>query len=323
MRARVIIPVIGAMLLSGCLKDELPVPARPGGEVVTGQACLGSDYGDQLWYDIGTNSVVTSNSKMDWDLAFECGVDGWRVRLNTSRFMRALATSSTDITQPLDTTGFGTQWRVDHNTGSPDSTAIDDWRIDEPVYALELGFSEIGLPMGVRQLHVTSVDASGYTFEIAQMNGSNVQSFTIAKDPSRSYVHFKISSGQPVTIAPPKGSYDLAFTQYTFQFYEPYTAYLVTGAVNAFSGMRVTEVVNADFDAVNLSDTLAHPFSMDDDAIGYEWKEYDFDLGVYVMHPERVFIVHDAEGLFHKIHFVDFYNDQGERGCPTFEVVTL
>ena len=82
-------------------------------------------------------------------------------------------------------------------------------------------------------------------------------------------------------------------------------------------------MVNADFDAVNLSDTLAHPFSLDDDAIGYEWKEYDFDLSVYVMHPERVFIVHDAEGLFHKIHFVDFYNDQGERGCPTFEVVTL
>ncbi len=323
MKARVIIPAVGAMLFSSCLKDELPVPARPTGEVVTGQACLGSDYGDQLWYDISTNSVVSTNSKMDWDLAFECGVDGWRVRLNTSRFMRALATSSTDITQPLDTNGFGTQWRVDHNTGSPDSTAIDDWRIDEPVYALELGFSEIGLPMGVRQVRVTSVDASGYTFEIAQMNGSNVQSFTIAKDPSRSYVHFKISSGQPVTIAPPKGSYDLVFTQYTYQFYEPPTAYLVTGAVNAFSGMRVAEVVNADFDAVNLSDTLTHPFSKDDDAIGYEWKEYDFDLGVYVMHPERVFIVHDAEGSFHKIHFIDFYNDQGERGCPTFEVVTL
>jgi HmuY protein len=318
--------ICGALLflgLTGCVKDELPVPARPLGAVKEGQACIGSDYGDQVWYDLSSSSVVSTNSKMDWDLAFECGASGWQVRLNTSRFMRALPLSTTDLSQPLDTAGFGPQWRIDHNGGSVDSTALGDWRTQLPLYAIELGYSTIGLPMGVRQLRVTSVDASGYTFEVAQMNGTGVQAFSIAKDPARAYVHFRISTGQRVDIAPPRGAYDLVFTQYTYQFYEPDLAYLVTGVVNGFSGARVATLESADFAQVQLADTLLHPFSSAQDAVGYEWKVYDFDLSVYTTHPERVYIVQDGQGLFYKMHFTDFYNEQGERGCPQFEVVSF
>lgn len=311
------------LLCSGCLKEELPVPAHVQGDAVEGEACIGTDYSQQVWFDLGTNSIVSTNSKMDWDLAFECGPDGWQVRVNTSRFMRAVATAQTDITQPLDTTGFGTTWRIDHNSGSPDSTAIRDWRSDQPVYALDLGYSTTGLPIGVRQLQVLSVDAGGYSFRIASMNGSGVQTFTVAKDPLRSYVHFSIAGAQVVNIAPPKGSYDLVFTQYSYQFYEPLMAYLVTGATAGFSGIRVARLLSDDFAGVALTDTLEHPFIKDEDAVGYDWKEYDFDAGVYMVHSDRVFIIEDAQGLFHKLHFTDFYNDLGERGCPTFEVVAF
>jgi len=311
------------LLLAGCLKDELPVAARPMGTAVAGQACMGTDYGDQVWYDIGNNAIVAVNSKMDWDLAFECGAEGWHVRLNTSRFMRAVPTAQTDMAQALDTTGFAPLWRIDHNAGSADSTAIGDWRTDEPVYAIELGYNLIGLNMGVRKLRMTSVDAGGYTFELAQLNGSGAQTFSITKDPMGGYVHFNIGSGTSVPIAPPRGAYDLVFTQYTYQFYEPYTAYLVTGALGAFSGARVAPLVAADFQGVVLADTLMQPFIAADDAIGYDWKVYDFDLGIYTVDPQRVFIVQDSEGLFFKLRFTDFYNDAGDRGCPTFESVAF
>ncbi|HNA32325.1 MAG TPA: HmuY family protein [Flavobacteriales bacterium] len=323
MKARNILPLFGMVLLSSCLKEELPVPARTLGDVQVGQACVGSDYGDQVWYDLGTNSIVSVNSKMDWDLAFECGADGWQVRVNTSRSMRALEKSGTDITQPLDTNGYGPLWRIDHNCGSADSTAIRDWRTDHPVYAIDMGYSDIGLAMGVRQLRVTAVDANGYTFEVANANGTNVHTYTIAKDPQRTYVHFRISSGQVVTIAPPKGSYDLVFTQYTYQFYEPVLAYLVTGVVNGFSGSRTARIITDDFASVSLTDTLAHPFTSDEDGVGYEWKDYDFDLAVYTVFPERVYIIEDSEGQYFKLHFTDFYDENGTRGCPKFELVAL
>ena len=323
MRKQFTIGSLGLLLCSSCLKEELPVPAHVQGDALEGQACIGADYGQQVWFDLSTNSIVSTNSKMDWDLAFECGAEGWQVRVNTSRFMRAVATAQADISQPLDTAGFGTLWRIDHNGGSADSTAIRDWRTDHPVYALDLGYTTAGLPMGVRELQVLSVDANGYSFSIAQMNGSGVQTFTVPKDPMRSYVHFSIASAQVVNIAPPLGTYDLVFAQYSYQFYDPLMAYLVTGATAGFSGTRVARILSDDFTSVDLTDTLDHPFISDEDGIGYDWKEYDFDAGVYTVFPDRVFLVQDAQGLFYKLHFTDFYNDLGERGCPTFEVVAF
>lgn len=311
-----------ALLWTGCLKDEIPVPAPPPGTATQGQACIGVDYSGQVWYDISSNTVVRSNSKMDWDLAFEGGADGWHVRLNGARFMRAVEKADGDISQPVDTNGFAPLWRVDHNSGSLDSTAIRDWRDGLPVYAIDLGYNTLGLRMGVRQLRILSVDATGYTFQVAGMNGTGLQEYTVAKDPQRSWTHFRISSGQAVTISPPQGAYDLVFTQYTHQFYDPHIAYLVTGAVNGYSGCRVARVTG-DFAAVTLADTLMHPFSSAEDGVGYEWKEYDFDTDLYVLYPDRIFIVQDAEGAYHKLHFTGFYNENGERGCPKFEVQPL
>jgi hypothetical protein len=312
-----------AALLSSCLKEELPVPRTPRGNVVEAEACVGASYEDQVWFDISSNSITARNSKMDWDLAFAGDASGWVIRLNGARFMRAKATEQTDITLATDTTGFGPSWRVDHNEGSEDSLALGDWRDDDAVYVIDLGNTVFGLPMGLRKLQIVSSDVSGYAFRVAQLDGSGVQEFTVGKDPSRAYVHFNLRAGQPITIAPPDGQYDIVFTQYTYQFYDPYMAYLVTGAVSGFSGLRVAELITNDFAAVSLADTVQHPFSGKEDAVGYDWKEYSFETSSYVIYPDHVFIVQDREGYFFKLHFTDFYNDQGQRGCPQFEVVAL
>jgi hypothetical protein len=36
-----------------------------------------------------------------------------------------------------------------------------------------------------------------------------------------------------------------------------------------------------------------------------------------------VYIVQDAEGLFYKLQFIDFYSESGQVGCPSFQVVAL
>ena len=75
--------------------------------------------------------------------------------------------------------------------------------------------------------------------------------------------------------------------------------------------------------SVTLDDTLQFPFSSARDAIGYTWKYYSFDTGSYTVDPSLVYIVQDAEGYFYKLRFVDFYSEQGEVGCPRFEVQPL
>ncbi|MGB3527310.1 MAG: HmuY family protein [Flavobacteriales bacterium] len=315
--------VLLALAFSGCVKDEIPVPKQPR-YAVECVARVGPAYDQQLWFDLGSYSVVAQNSKMDWDLAFESAPDGWQVRLNYARLMRSHRAMEPDISQPSDTTGFGNTWKIDLPNGRSDSVALKDWRSELPVFILDLGYGTNGLPVGLRKLQLTGVNATSYAFSIARMDGSDVQHHTLQKDPARPYAHFSINSGSTVTIAPPLGSYDMVFTQYTEQFYapDPYLAYLVTGTVNGYSGARVTQV-NGDFTSVSLNDTIAHPFSTDEDIIGYDWKDYSFDTGTYEVYSNQVYIVQDLDGQFFKLHFVDYYDEQGLRGSPKFEVMPL
>ncbi len=325
MRNMTPLPVLGvlALLFGGCLREELPVPrpASPGGAAYTAALCVGGNYGDQVWFDLGTNTEVSRNQKTAWDLAFESAGGGWRIRLNGANFAKAKATGQFDITVPTDTTGYGPGWTIDRPSGHADSTAIGDRRTGQEVVVINLGYTIIGLPAGLRKLQVMDVDASGYTIRIARLNGSGMVEVHVPRDPERRYVHFRMSTAQVVTIAPPDGTYDLVMTQYTNQFYEPFTPYQVTGAINGFSGMRVAELRAPDLGSVSLDDTLAHPFSTREDAIGYDWKTYVGPL--YVVHVDHVFIVQTADGAFYKARFIDFYDEGGVRGCPKMEVVAF
>ena len=316
--------VIAMALLASCVKDELPVPKQPRGDALVGSATIGSDYSQQVWYDLGTNSVVSTNDKMAWDLAFNCAPTGWEVRINSSHFMRAVNTGQTDISQPTDTTGFGPRWDIDLSDGDVDSLAIGDWRTDHPILLIDMGYNVIGLPVGLRKLQVLAVSASSYQFQLANVDGSNVQAYSVQKDPTRSYVHFSITAGSAITIAPPLGTYDLVFTQFTKQFYapDPVIPYLVTGAINGFSNIRVAEVIG-DLAAITLDDTVAHPFSRAEDAIGYNWKDFSFGTSSYAIYPDHIYIIQDTDGLFFKLHFIDFYSPDGLRGTPTFELMPL
>ncbi len=59
------------------------------------------------------------------------------------------------------------------------------------------------------------------------------------------------------------------------------------------------------------------------DVIGYSWKEYNFGSSTYEVDPSKNYIIKTTEGMYYKIHFIDFYNDQGDKGTPVFETQLL
>jgi hypothetical protein len=311
------------MALGGCMKEELPVPKHPRGGAVECVARVGPNYDQQLWFDLSTYSVVAQNGKMDWDLAFESAPEGWQVRLNYSRLMRTHH-STAAWEEPTDTLGFGNTWKIDLPNGRTDSMAVGDWRDGQPIYILDMGYDAMAMPIGLRKLQILGNSPTSFEFRTARMNGSDSRTYTVVKDPARRYTHFSLTSEQVVTIGPPIGEYDMVFTQYTEQFLppDPYQAYLVTGVLGGHSGARVARL-SGNFAQVTLADTLAHPFSTDQDAIGYDWKAYSFDTGFYEVYSDQVYIVQSHSGYFYKLHFVDYYDEQGLKGSPKFEVVPL
>ncbi len=323
MRTLHVIPLIAiSAMQSSCMKEELPVPAHPRGDAREIQVCMGPGYQNQLWLRLTTGEVISANPKTAWELSFECAPEGWRIRLNGSRLMTAWDIGPVDIAQPSDTSGMHLWRRIDAPSGDPDSTAFGDWRGMNHVYVVDLGYNSLGQQLGFRKVRPLSVDAATYVIQVAHLDGSGMQTITVGKDPARNDAHFSFANGV-VTIAPPRGDWDLVFTQYTHQFYEPFLPYIVSGVLIDGGSTRVARIPSASFELVTLSDTLSNPFSQERDAIGFDWKEYSFDTGSYNVDADIVYIIEDATGFFHKLHFLDFYNELGQVGCPRFAVQAL
>lgn len=317
--SRSILYIALAMLGTSCIKDELPVPATPRGEAQEIQLCMGQGYQMQYWMDLSTGQVVRENSVMVWDLAFESAPDGWRIMLNGGRLMMAWNSGATSIDAPLDVYSVVLNGSIDSPNGHPDSTAFGDWRSLGTVYVLDMGYDGDGNVLGHRRIRPIAVDASSYTLEVAMADGSGATIVSIPKDGQRTWTHFKIGQGV-AQVAPPDGAWDIVLTRYTHIFRDIDLPYLVVGAIIDGSNTRVARVPSTTFETVSLTDTLQFPFQRYRDAIGYDWKEYSFETSSYTVDMGIVYILQDAEGIFHKLQFRDFYNSMGQPGCPSFAI---
>jgi hypothetical protein len=59
------------------------------------------------------------------------------------------------------------------------------------------------------------------------------------------------------------------------------------------------------------------------DAIGYDWKTYDFTAGSYTVRTGLSYIIMDTHGYCYKFRFTGFYNKKGEKGYPVVELQQL
>jgi hypothetical protein len=46
-------------------------------------------------------------------------------------------------------------------------------------------------------------------------------------------------------------------------------------------------------------------------------------LGTYTIESDRIYLLRNSEGIFWKLHFIDFYTQNGEKGAPMFELQEL
>src|SRR5690554_4194374 len=113
--------IILSFLVLGCLfaceKEELPVPEHQSGDLQQASVDLGVDYEYQIFYDLQSNKVVSTNHKDIWDLAFECAENGNHIVLNSSKLMFAFDTKIQDFEAVNDTASLGKNKKWDHPSG--------------------------------------------------------------------------------------------------------------------------------------------------------------------------------------------------------------
>lgn len=315
--------LFGCLLLAGCRKEELPVKPLDRGAVITSSVNLGADYRQQVFFSLADNKAVASNLKTSWDLAFECAANGYHIRLNSAKAMSAAIALQNDFALVTDTAGFSQRRRYDAPSGNLDSTSFGNWQTGNPVYLVDRGFNQAGTPLGFRKIQVLSVSPAGYSIKVAELNGSNEMTVTISKNALKNFAFLSFGSNSVVNVEPDKSTYDLLFSQYTHVYSNTGSIYLVTGVLFNPAYVKVAEISDKDFVAIALADTITHPFTYAQDAIGYDWKTYNYQTATYVIDPGRSFIIRDVQGFYYKLHFIDFYGPDGQKGQPGFEFKKL
>ena len=311
------------VFLTSCLKEDALVPAHQPGNIETVQIEIGYPYLNQVYYNCETNKVVKTNTKYDWDISFECTPSGFHVLLNTAKGVLISNEGNVPFSSVISETGV--TWLWDNPNGKLDATAFGSWQNTNNVYIVDRQFDANGNHIGYKKIILQSVDNQTYTFKYANLDGTDEVTYTIDKDVSRNLIHFNFDNGGgTLFLEPEKNSWDLLFTNHYHKFSNLALPFVLTQVLsNTHNKVVVAEDNNNQFNNVTLKDTANYVFTNYWDEIGYDWKIRNSSDNSYTIDANKSFIVKTTTGLFYKIRFIDFYNNSGVKGYPTFEIQKL
>ncbi len=314
------------ILFTACQKEELPVSKIDRGAVITRTLDLGLNYKNQIWYKLNSNKAVNTNSRNDWDLAFESGDKGNHVLLNSAKLMFAACTKKQNFADVTinDTIGFSAKKKCDDISVLNSSVIGIFDNINSSVYIVDLGVDENNHAIGLKKLQLLENTFTKFKLKFSNLDGSDFHETEFSKDNNYNYLYFSLLQNTLQTnVGVTKEAFDLEFTQFTYVFdtMGQRLPYLVQGVIINNNKVEVSKISGKTFESISIKDTLLFPLVSKPDIIGYDWKTYNFNTGIYAMAP-YCYIIKDTEGYFFKLRFTDFYNGS-LKGFPKFEIQKL
>lgn len=308
------------LLIPSCIKEEIAVKPHDAGNLKTRVIGLTSDYHNQIFYSLVNDSVISTNSKFDWDIALDANTAGSNVYLNQAKFMYALKTNEKDIAELNDSTGFSKYkaWDALNNT---DSLAVGSLWNTKNCFWIDRGYDINGDPQPLMRVKFETPDNQTYKITYAEQNQKNISVAIVKKDSAFNRVYFSFSTNNTVRVEPPKNTWDLQFTQYINTFKEPYLAYLVTGVIINPCQTKAAVDSTLDFNKIDIKVANSFKLKSQPDVIGYDWKEYANNI--YTVHLQYNYVINDHNNFFYKLHFTGFYDEKGTKGYPKFEFQRL
>ncbi len=331
-KQNIILFLLLILIISSCFEDEDIIKLPPTESTVEiGQAAMTETYMYQVFFDLETNAVVKTNIFSDWDLGFSTSDTSWRIVLNNAKKMYAGNSFNTNFEEVTSMDNI--EMFFDKSNGNPDSIATNGW-IDlsneipvsnNYVYVIDRGYNENFLNDGYKKIIFQTPEDNKYKIKFADLDGQNEVTLSIEKDTSVNYVCLSFDDGI-VDIEPPKNEWSLLFSMY--QTLVPsiagdYYPYLVNGALLNPYNVKAQRDTLLDFENITVNDITDIELESNLDIIGYDWKFFNFEAGIYTIVPGQNYIIYNNSGYYYKLSFVDFYNETSEKGYPTFRHARL
>ena len=306
------------IFLISCEKEEIPVQPKPDNGFIKGIGDLGQDYGDQIFYDLNTNTIVHQQSKFIFDLNINMHDSNDYIYLNSAKGMEVDFISGGNFNDNIVLSDLNLF--ADSPSGDLDSNVIGEWWNKDGIFVAHRGYSTSGANLGYFKFKPKK-EGNNIKLLFSQLDGSQLDSVVFIKDNTYNFKGFSYDSKQVVNTEPAKNSWDILLTQYTHIFPDS-TTYLVTGVL-LNPRKTAAAILLTDFETTNLQDALTHSFIWKEDLLGYNWKWYNYDEAVYEIVESNQYLVRSQTGTIFKLKFTDFYNQQGEKGAINFDFLPL
>ncbi|MEZ5058832.1 MAG: HmuY family protein [Saprospiraceae bacterium] len=286
---------------------------------------VGESYGLQSYYSL-SNDNESQIDNNDWDIAFHYFDGSLLINesskttfLEPAKELRCYATPFTDFNQTFTSDDVTDRlWNEEaswskgaFNTVKDSGDASDfGWGKAEGngnytgtrVFALRLKSTSW------IKLQVINVTPSTLNFRIAGLNGANLQTVSIPLNGTSEgdFVYYSIEKDLHVQTIP--SSWDMVFKRYVTPIDDNlggFLDYTVTGVLS-FPGTQVAQATHVDPIAVEIS-AYQDSFSKAGDAIGYDWKNFDFEnSNEWTVYEDYAFFIKTRSGGIWKIVFIDF-----------------
>jgi hypothetical protein len=322
-----------AALFTSCEKEEKPITLPPAvGKKVS--VDMGHDYAMQIYVNL--NGDILSTIRNDaWDIAFDASPHGSAVLMNGGN-NALIATVGLSQFKPIHEPSSLT-WRWDSPGGQHDSIVLNNWHnrfgyTYDSVYLIDRGV-QYTTEERYYQFKLTYVDIYHYIIAVGDLSGEPLYEFIIEKDHSKKFVYFSFQDkGNYLNFEPNKADWDLCFLNYRWIYHEfsPPLLYNVVGTYINSDLLEVAVDSNGTFPFSAITPAHFNELSFNNrrDAIGFDWKVPVFG-GATVLYRTRDYVNYFIrrknfnEPELYKLRFIDFYNEKGVKGSPTFEIKRL
>jgi len=285
-------------------------------DIVYDEITMSPGNTDMVFYDM-ENGTVSSVLQSSWDIAFEVTPMGSTIRINGGSGCELMLYGGIETWDNIDASIIETlpklyndqsNWGLGAYSQGGDGVFDIGWGLYNIVTHIVTGTKVFILKLSdgtLKKTKITSLEAGEFKYVYANIDGSDSQEISVVQSDytDKNFVYFDFESEMLMDVEPVNTSWSLVFLKYITDlgggFYYPVTGCLANknvmsqqleGLFDPFYDGEFNSMLNTD-----LANT-----------IGYDWKDYDMNLGAYNLAADRCYFVSEVNAPTWRVVFTAF-----------------